>query len=47
LWLHGHVHHSCDYRIGATRVLANPRGYAPGGVVENTAFDADFNIELS
>ncbi|MCC7284342.1 MAG: metallophosphoesterase family protein [Acetobacteraceae bacterium] len=46
LWLHGHVHHSCDYRIGATRVLANPRGYAPGGVVENPAFDIDLCIEL-
>jgi len=46
LWLHGHVHHSCDYRIGATRVLANPRGYAPGGVVENPSFDAAFSIDL-
>jgi hypothetical protein len=46
LWLHGHVHDSVDYRIGATRVLANPRGYAPKGVVENPAFDASFTIEL-
>lgn len=28
LWIHGHVHDSFDYRIGATRVIANPRGYA-------------------
>jgi len=27
LWIHGHIHHSSDYRIGRTRVLANPRGY--------------------
>ncbi len=27
LWLHGHTHSSCDYTIGATRVLCNPRGY--------------------
>lgn len=27
LWVHGHTHRSVDYRIGATRVLANPRGY--------------------
>ncbi|MFA5975183.1 MAG: metallophosphoesterase [Elusimicrobiota bacterium] len=27
LWLHGHVHHACDYPIGNTRVLCNPRGY--------------------
>lgn len=28
LWLHGHVHNSFDYVVGATRVLANPRGYS-------------------
>lgn len=27
LWLHGHVHSSFDYNIGATRVIANPHGY--------------------
>jgi Icc-related predicted phosphoesterase len=27
LWVHGHIHHAMDYRIGATRVLSNPRGY--------------------
>lgn len=27
LWIHGHIHHSQDYWIGKTRVLANPRGY--------------------
>ncbi|MEP6874848.1 MAG: metallophosphoesterase [Burkholderiales bacterium] len=27
LWVHGHVHNSFDYRIGRTRVVANPRGY--------------------
>lgn len=48
LWIHGHVHDSCDYRVGGARVLANPRGYAlrrwpPGeraGIAwENPAFD--------
>jgi predicted phosphodiesterase len=42
LWIHGHVHDSVDYRIGNTRVVANPRGYPdernarfqPGLVVE-------------
>lgn len=29
LWLHGHTHSACDYQIGATRVVCNPRGY-PG-----------------
>lgn len=27
LWIHGHVHDGCDYRIGDTRVVCNPRGY--------------------
>ncbi len=47
LWLHGHVHDSCDYRIGNTRIVANPRGYAPKGVFENKAFDASLVLELS
>ena len=46
LWLHGHVHDSFDYRIGQTRVVANPRGYAPKGVVENQAFNASLTIDL-
>ena len=42
LWVHGHVHHACHYRVGATRVLANPKGYGPkrrGDAPENAAFD--------
>lgn len=27
VWTHGHTHHDFDYRIGSTRVVANPRGY--------------------
>jgi Icc-related predicted phosphoesterase len=27
LWIHGHIHHNNDYRIGQTRILANPRAY--------------------
>jgi Icc-related predicted phosphoesterase len=27
LWVHGHTHDSCDYRLGDTRVICNPRGY--------------------
>jgi len=46
LWLHGHVHDSFDYRIGNTRVVANPRGYAPNGVVENKAFDPCLVVEV-
>lgn len=46
LWLHGHVHDSFDYRIGSTRVIANPRGYAPKGIVDNKAFDPALVIEV-
>lgn len=42
LWVHGHMHDSCDYRIGNTRVLCNPKGY--GG--ENPAFDAALVVEV-
>lgn len=27
IWVHGHVHNSADHVVGATRILANPRGY--------------------
>ena len=46
LWLHGHVHDSFDYRIGNTRVVANPRGYAPNGVIENKAFNPSLVVEV-
>ena len=37
LWIHGHVHDSFDYRIGKTRVIANPRGYARNRRAAQTA----------
>lgn len=27
VWVHGHMHRSCDYFIGKTRIACNPRGY--------------------
>jgi len=27
LWIHGHTHVAADYRVGAGRVVSNPRGY--------------------
>jgi hypothetical protein len=27
VWTHGHTHHTFDYMIDNTRVMANPRGY--------------------
>jgi Icc-related predicted phosphoesterase len=55
LWIHGHVHDSFDYRIGATRVVTNPRGYARNRnsaatidelVWENAAFNPRLSIAL-
>ena len=47
LWVHGHTHDSFDYRIGGTRVLCNPRGYAKDGVNENPLFEADLMVEVA
>lgn len=46
LWVHGHVHSSHDYRVGRTRVVANPAGYVIDGRLENTAFDVERIIEV-
>jgi hypothetical protein len=40
LWVHGHTHHSFDYRIGKGRVICNPRGYYPRDL------NRDFNPHL-
>ncbi len=42
LWLHGHVHESFDYRVGATRVVCNPHGYS----TENPRFDPGLALEV-
>ena len=42
LWIHGHVHNRFDYRIGKTRVICNPAGYAH----EDTSFDPELVIDL-
>jgi Icc-related predicted phosphoesterase len=44
LWIHGHVHHGSDYRVGATRVICNPRGY-PGELAEG--FQPDLVVEVA
>lgn len=46
LWIHGHTHDSFDYSVNGTRVRCNPRGYCPGSVRENTAFDPACVIEV-
>lgn len=42
LWIHGHTHDSCDYRIGSTQIVSNPKGYAD----ENHAFGRKFVVRI-
>lgn len=44
LWVHGHIHDSCDYYIGDTRVICNPRGYA--GYALNSGFRNPCVVEI-
>jgi predicted phosphodiesterase len=47
LWVHGHTHHSFDYRVGATRIVANPRGYPmKEGGFENPRFQPALLVDL-
>jgi predicted phosphodiesterase len=43
LWIHGHTHESLDYVVNSTRVVCNPRGYAPMEL--NEAFDPVFTVD--
>lgn len=42
LWVHGHTHDSCDYTVGDTRVVCNPRGYED----ENVRFDPVLTVQV-
>ncbi len=44
LWIHGHTHDPCDYEIYGTRVVCNPRGYAPNALTPE--FKPDFVLEI-
>ena len=44
LWVHGHMHESFDYEVYGTRVVCNPRGYAPEAL--NPDFRPDWVIEI-
>ncbi len=46
LWVHGHIHHASDYRIGDTRVICNPRGYQSAGWAERTGWDETLVVEV-
>ena len=43
LWVHGHIHAACDYMLGNTQVICNPRGY-PGE--PNTGFNPAQTVEI-
>ncbi|MEO0414908.1 MAG: hypothetical protein AAF226_08150 [Verrucomicrobiota bacterium] len=43
LWIHGHIHHSNDYHIGNTRILANPQAYPDE---PNPNFNPELIIEV-
>ncbi len=44
LWIHGHIHTPCDYRIGATRILSNTHGYITEGACPG--FRPDLVVEV-
>jgi len=44
LWIHGHIHDSCDYKIGKTRIVCNPRGYVPNA--DNPDFKPDLTMTI-
>ena len=44
LWIHGHTHESFDYVVNGTRVVCNPRGYAPMDV--NPSFDPGLTVDV-
>ena len=47
LWIHGHTHESCDYRVDKTRVVCNPYGYSHvGGGLRNREFNKNLIVEL-
>lgn len=43
LWIHGHMHHSFDYRVSDTRIVCNPKGYGTENAEE---FDPRMLIEV-
>lgn len=45
VWIHGHMHNSSNYKVGNTRVLANPYGYS--GYETNPDFNECASVTLS
>lgn len=51
VWVHGHMHNTSEYLLGACRVIANPRGYPrqrwnPDTDFENPKFNPTLVVEV-
>ena len=46
VWIHGHVHTACSYKIGNCMVICNPRGYVTKRMVQQTGFVDPCVIEV-
>lgn len=46
LWIHGHIHRSCDYMWAGCRVVANPAGYTRQKNVAGETSNRDFGRGL-
>jgi hypothetical protein len=44
IWAHGHTHDSVDLDIAGTRIVCNPRGYAPDDL--NPEFHPGLVVEV-
>lgn len=44
VWVHGHTHTACDYMVGSTRVICNPRGY--GNQFKKNGYNATLTFEV-
>lgn len=44
LWIHGHMHDSCEYNVGDTKVICNPKGYAISLLADGTEVSQNVNF---
>lgn len=46
LWIHGHMHDTFDYKVGATRVVCNPKGYLDERKYGQFEFDPGYVVTV-
>lgn len=44
IWIHGHTHTACSYKIGDTQIICNPRGY--GNQYKKNGYNNQLLIEV-